>query len=1253
MAPLANLIDEYKKRLSAGFNNNFAQRLSQAVANAPRQVLTESLPAQAIGFAGQQIAGNVGRYITGQTKPLVESVSQNIKSPTPLGVTQTGLQGLYAKFATSPIGAVANAIQAPAVGISKAIRTGNPYEGLLATDKAFYNPTSFATEGLGIKNPLLAMGVDIATSGGDPRSLRSLTKLKNVGSIARNFTMDTGEQQALVRASEILKNPEAYLKNLIKNSGTSAYQYNTPAAMEKAITTLENSALETLDSIAKRRLPKGELSALSKDPQKLFEKLMNMSAKNELAARPGKIPVTKPYWMSGLVEDTQSPKGEDLLNAQREKIGQPLNREVMQNQQTGLGQNISSTVEAAKTKLDTLYTKLLDRFHPLSTLANQAGEDQTMRNALTGYYGSGSIGKYHTDFELAPILKSVSPDDLRSYTIAQRDLELAGRNIKGSNTVNPQEVIQALEQKYGGNIAPLQQAASKLYDYQKNLVKTYLVDTGVISSKSYDEMLKNNQNYVPFKRVMDQVDEYLGGVPKPTGAGSVSSQNVIKGIKGSERNIQDPLESIVENTYKIVGLGKRQEVAKTIVNLRDKLPQGVIVKINGPIGNTPSVALFENGKVQHYAVPQEVADAAKGLTEDGMSTVVKILSAPTRVFRATATGINPEFMGPNIVRDVQSAFVNVGANPLKWISGLSHMIKKDELYQEFLKSGGMTARVSLDRPFLSETIQDLTNSKGLAITKPSDLYRALETLGAFSEQPTRILAFETAKNQALKAGLPLEEALQKAAYAAQEGTVNFARRGSDTKSLNAVYAFLNARAQGTDRLLRSLKADPKGAGIRLASVALAPSLALYAWNRQFPSYNDTRVVTENDKNNNFIIMLGDRPVSQLGGAQFIKIPKGDVGKLANIPEAFMSYLDGKGGDVAKSLGNALAAFSPVSNAGDIIPTAIRPGAENIANYNFFSGQNIVPDYKKNLPAQYQYSSYTAPTYRAASDVASKVGLQVSPAKLQNITEGYGTGIAKIATSLTDKLVPEQYKSDKNLQGQDINRTPILRRFLGGEKRTVEEQQAVNESKQNQVTMKSNDIKSAVNRGEIPFTKGVEILKQTDPSLKDSVFYNMDGKIKSFEIPPALKLTGNFAIDTELKKQYKSDVEAAAKGVLEAFNTGQITKAQALDYLNKFKSSVSTTSFESASKKQQLASEQSQLNKEKKILLTKVATGEISPSEAAPKIAQIQSRVKITSRLTRVKAPKVKKISLKRAKKVRMKKTKIAKIKVRKLKTIKV
>ena len=129
-------------------------------------------------------------------------------------------------------------------------------------------------------------------------------------------------------------------------------------------------------------------------------------------------------------------------------------------------------------------------------------------------------------------------------------------------------------QEYGDTL-------KKLYQYQSDMVKKYLVDTGIMSQKAYTEMVSKNQFYVPFKRVMDKVDEFLGVTPQNRGVGSVSSQNVIFGIKGSDKELQDPLESIVENTYKLVGLGKRQEVAQTIVGLKDKLPEGMIREIKG------------------------------------------------------------------------------------------------------------------------------------------------------------------------------------------------------------------------------------------------------------------------------------------------------------------------------------------------------------------------------------------------------------------------------------------------------------------------------------------------------------------------------------------------------------------------------------------------------------------------------------------------------------------------------------------------
>lgn len=862
---------------------------------------------------------------------------------------------------------------------------------------------------------------------------------------------------------------------------------------------------------------------------------------------------------------------------------------------------VDELVNKVKSRIDEIYTKSLDRFHPISKLGKQAGEDQAMRNALTGYYGAGSIGKYHTDFELSPILKSANPDDLRAYTIAQRDIELSGRDIQGSNKGDATKILDDLKQKYGGDLSQLDAAANKLYDYQKNLVKEYLVDTGIMSKDAFNGMTAQNQKYVPFKRVMDQVDEYLG-VPQTKGAGSVASQNVIKGIKGSKRDIVDPLQSIIENTYKIVGLGKRQQVAQTIVGLKDSLPEGTIVplrtaenvqkriqvftelknlfadkrsaerglrtankglrKISTKIRGTareleslideastrasefeaPSkiqgildkaltrerriyslegelqagasvkkaqelsslinerkssiqelrqqlagikdikgvdpnttISVFNNGIKETYKVPLEVADAAKGLSEEGMNTIVKILAYPTRLFRASATGLNPEFAIPNVARDLQSTFINNGLNPLKFVSGLAHYMKKDQVYQDFLKAGGMTSRISLDQPFLKQSVQDLAGQKrALRIIDPRRIKAVLEAVGQASEQPTRIASFESARNAALKKGLP--DAAARGAYAAQEGSVNFARRGSQTQGFNAIYAFLNARAQGIDRLVRSAKTNPAGVGLRVGLVTAAPAIGLYAYNRNFKSYYDPRVVPDYVKQNNFVIMLGDKPIPAFGGAQYITIPKGDVGKLANPLESFMQYADSKGGDIQSSLLSVLQGFSPISNPGDIIPTALRPAIEDRANYSFFKGRDIVSESKKNYPAPYQTNKNTAAIYNQAGQL-----LNYSPAKLENLARGYLTGFARIGEQITQPFAKKDTYS-----GEDINQTPIIRRFMGGAQRSEEEQQQNDSYELKDLQKKIQDIRTGIKYGNIPEDAGLREIEKIQGQVETKV-----------------------------------------------------------------------------------------------------------------------------------------------------------------------
>ena len=730
-----------------------------------------------------------------------------------------------------------------------------------------------------------------------------------------------------------------------------------------------------------------------------------------------------------------------------DKIGEPT-------------KDAAGAVEKIKAKMSDLYTKTIDRYNPLVKLGRQAGDEQSVQRALAGHYGAGSTANYHIDRELTPILRGVDDKNLRSLLVAQRDMELAGRGIKGSSAEAASKVMSDLESKLGKDgVAKLQQTADQLYEYQRNIFNQYLVKSGLFSKEEAARIMSQNQRYVPFKRVMDKVDESLGVIPGRQAA-SIGSRNMVQGIKGSDRQIIDPLQSIVENTYKLVGAAKRNEAASSIINLAPNLPKGLIKEVSKAGPEDTVMHAFQNGVKHTFAVPKDVAEAAKGLNEESMSTIIKILSAPTRVFRETATGLNPEFGPKNVARDLQTAFITNGVGPVQWAKSFAHYLTRNKggegqrIFDEFQKAGGVTSRISLDQPTLKKSVTEITKGNGTLIAHPIKL---LESIAQASEQPTRLAVFEKALKEQAKNGVTGEDALRNAAMAAQEGTVNFARRGSATQSANAIYAFLNARVQGTDRILRSLKNDPVKTSARLGMVAMAPALSAYAYNRQFPEYFDPRVVSPSDKQNNFILMA-----PWLGKDRYLKIPKGDVGKLANPVEAFMEYADGKGDNkLSSEIGKTLAAFLPTQNIGDIVPTAVRPLVEDAVNKNFFTDTPIVPDYKKNFPAAKQDNSSTAAIYRQIGDM-----LGVSPARIQNMAQGYLTGFARIGENLSNPVVPSRFKSDKNDQGDSINRTPVVRGFAGGAKQSKEEYAMSLSKKIQAINFEQNDLKAGLNRGDI-------------------------------------------------------------------------------------------------------------------------------------------------------------------------------------------
>lgn len=234
-----------------------------------------------------------------------------------------------------------------------------------------------------------------------------------------------------------------------------------------------------------------------------------------------------------------------------------------------------------------LYTDLIDDLNPIREAVKKAAKDGELPTSDDPYQllrlTRGTFGKanqfleYSTfDFKTyennGPGLKAILqegvgrelPDltnpeavDLngfRAYAVAKRALELNERGINAGIDLDAAKTVV----KNGKQYEPV---VRELTAYQNRLTK-YVKDAGIVSDEAYDAMLKANKDYIPFFRVMDD-----GEPGRPGGRGI---RNPIKGIKGSERVIIDPLESIIKNTYVYLSLAERNAVGQKFIEMANK-----------------------------------------------------------------------------------------------------------------------------------------------------------------------------------------------------------------------------------------------------------------------------------------------------------------------------------------------------------------------------------------------------------------------------------------------------------------------------------------------------------------------------------------------------------------------------------------------------------------------------------------------------------------------------------------------------------
>jgi hypothetical protein len=742
-----------------------------------------------------------------------------------------------------------------------------------------------------------------------------------------------------------------------------------------------------------------------------------------------------------------APVAKDLLDAEKQASGDVNSFRDKVNR---------NPVKEKSNFLSTLRTQFVDDVAPLATLEkNVAGKVGSAENSLykQARLFKGSPEKAHmvVQEQLQPLFKDLQTHGIDSKDLGDYALAVHAKDVneKGINSGFTNAEIEDTIAKLG--TPEMEAARNKLLAVNNNVLDT-LKQGGIISDAQVQGMKEKWPNYVSlFRSFDDNKIDFSNGISKAL----ANASSPIKKLEGSNRQVIDPLESVVKNIFKATNTVDRNKVASQIGKLAEKDTNGDFIRKLDSKDDTSRlnvVSVMEDGKKVKYEVPPEVYKTLMNLDKESSNTLIKILQKPAATLRAGAT-LTPEFSLRNPLRDVPNAFVvsKSGFNPvIDFPVGLWQSIWKGrtvkignkefktagDLYKEFIKeNGGYGNVVSMDRKLHQETLKKALQSTNKNYVDLLDVKTYKAFLGSFknplnvlrnvadvSETATKVGEFRAAKRSGASP--------QEAAYRARD-LMDFGRAGVSVREANKVVAFLNANIQGKSKLLRAFKENPvQVTGKAVAAVTLPTIGAIVAQNTY-----------ANDKQKEII---NDAP--QWLKDTFYLIPIPGTNQIARIPKPFdLAYpfsntLERAFDFVAKHDKQAFDGFIKQGFTQASVPvmlTGLAPIVEGMANYSFFKQGPIIPKREENLNYPDQYDINTSETAKFIGKGINKLtGGQGSmknfgsPRVIDNTIQGFTGGTGTYVTSAIDALLNSTGAVDNpEKPAKSIDQQPLTRAFL--------------------------------------------------------------------------------------------------------------------------------------------------------------------------------------------------------------------------------
>lgn len=678
-------------------------------------------------------------------------------------------------------------------------------------------------------------------------------------------------------------------------------------------------------------------------------------------------------------------------------------------------------------------TQLIDDVAPFEILEKSirgklsSAEDSLYKTARL-FKGAPERANNIIQTRLVPIVNKAkkagySAEDLARYSLARhaRDVNNAGY-ISGFTNREIDDVISKLGSR---ELESLRKELVKVSDDMLQMV----ADSGRISQELVDTLRERWPNYMPmFRQLDDDKIEFASGLSNAL----VNAQMPFSTLKGSQKQVINPLENMVRNIFQSVNSAERNNISKQFLKLAKDDVAGKFIRRLDPnesIGRKNVIKVYEGGNEIRLEVPPAVYEAAMNLDRESLGILTKIFQAPASLLRAGAT-LTPEFSLRNWIRDVPMAYVtsNSGFNPITdFTVGLIQSISKGKLYRQWLNDlGGYGNIISMDRKVHRDTLRKVLgespSKKFVNVVSGRSFMRLLREIADVSESATKLGEYRAA----LRKGVSRQEA----AYRSRD-VMDFARAGSKMRNLNRVVAFLNANIQGKSKLWRAFKEDTMGVMTRAFTAVTLPTIAAFIMQKYMA----------NDRQKT---LIEDSPNWLKDTFWLIPIPNSD--QVARIPKPFdlapiFSNLAEHSLDfVYKNDKQAFDGFVERSFDSMALPyqlTGLLPIIEGMSNYSFFREGPIIPMSEQNRNYSDQYGVNTTETAKFLAGVMERVTGGRGPFKnfsspriVDNTIRGFTAGLGTYGTNAIDYVLDKTGAIDRPARpANDISQQPLLRAFL--------------------------------------------------------------------------------------------------------------------------------------------------------------------------------------------------------------------------------